>query len=71
MSAIVDNIFQGQGQLARNTIPPFMLGYNDQVPMIEFSLDKAKALLAEAGFTSVDVQRIEGDFMNAYYICRK
>ena len=32
---------------------------------------KARELLAEAGFTSVDVQRIEGDFMNAYYICRK
>ena len=48
--AIVDNIYQGQGQLAKNHIPPIMWGYNDQVPMIEYSLDKAKALLAEAGF---------------------
>jgi peptide/nickel transport system substrate-binding protein len=48
--AMVDNIYQGQGQLARNNIPPFMLGFNDQVPMIEYSVDQAKALLAEAGF---------------------
>jgi ABC-type transport system substrate-binding protein len=48
--AIVDNIYQGQGQLARNNIPPFMLGFNEAVPMIDYSVDKAKALLAEAGF---------------------
>jgi len=48
--AIVDNIYQGQGQLAKNHIPPIMWGYNDAVPQIEYSVDKAKALLAEAGF---------------------
>jgi peptide/nickel transport system substrate-binding protein len=48
--AIVDNIYQGMGQLAKNCIPPTMWGYNDAVPMIEYSVDKAKALLAEAGF---------------------
>jgi peptide/nickel transport system substrate-binding protein len=48
--AIVDNIYQGQGQLAKNNIPPTMWGYNDAVPMIEYNVDKAKALLAEAGF---------------------
>jgi SAM-dependent methyltransferase len=31
---------------------------------------KARELLAEAGFTSVDVKHIEGDIMNAYYVCR-
>jgi ABC-type transport system substrate-binding protein len=48
--AIVDNIYQGQGQLAKNHIPPIMWGYNDAVPQVEYSVDKAKALLAEAGF---------------------
>ncbi len=48
--AIVDNIYQGQGQLAKNCIPPTMWGHNDAVPMIEFNVEKAKALLAEAGF---------------------
>jgi SAM-dependent methyltransferase len=32
---------------------------------------KARELLAEAGFKRVDVEHVEGDFMNAYYICRK
>ncbi len=31
----------------------------------------AKELLAEAGFTSVEAQRVEGDPINIYYICRK
>ena len=32
--------------------------------------EKAGELLAEAGFTSVDVSRVEGDPLNAYYVCR-
>jgi SAM-dependent methyltransferase len=32
---------------------------------------KARELLAEAGFKDVQVKRIEGDIMNAYYVCRK
>ncbi len=32
---------------------------------------KARELLAEAGFKQVDVQRVEGDMMNAYYVCGK
>ena len=31
----------------------------------------ARQLLAEAGFTSVETKSVEGDFMNAYYICKK
>jgi trans-aconitate methyltransferase len=26
--------------------------------------------VAEAGFTSVEVSRVEGDPLNAYYVCR-
>ncbi len=32
---------------------------------------KAKELLAEAGFKAIDVKKVEGDFMNNYYVARK
>jgi ubiquinone/menaquinone biosynthesis C-methylase UbiE len=32
---------------------------------------KARELLAEAGFKDVDIKNVEGDIMNAYYICKK
>lgn len=32
---------------------------------------KAVELLNEAGFTDVSIERVEGDIMNAYYVCRK
>ena len=31
----------------------------------------ARQMLADAGFTSVDQKRVEGDIMNAYYVVRK
>jgi hypothetical protein len=33
--------------------------------------EKARELLAEAGFGAVTVSRLEGDPVNAYYVCRK
>jgi len=48
--AIVDNIYQGMGQLAQNPIPPTMWGYNQSVPGFEYDVAKAKQLLAEAGY---------------------
>lgn len=32
--------------------------------------EKARELLAEAGFSAVDVSKVEGDPLNAYYMCR-
>ncbi len=32
--------------------------------------EKARELLAEAGFTAIDVSQVEGDPLNAYYVCR-
>ena len=32
--------------------------------------EKARELLAESGFTVVDVSRVDGDPLNAYYVCR-
>lgn len=31
----------------------------------------ARKMLADAGFASIDSRNVEGDFMNAYYICSK
>jgi peptide/nickel transport system substrate-binding protein len=48
--AIVDNIYQGMGQVAKNPIPPTMWGYNDTVPGFAYDPEKAKELLKKAGF---------------------
>ncbi len=48
--AIVDNIYQGMGQLAKNGIPPTMWGFNDDVPGYTYDVELAKKELAEAGY---------------------
>ena len=48
--AIVDNIYQGMGQVAKNPIPPTMWGYNDQIEDFPYDPEKAKSELAEAGY---------------------
>jgi ABC-type transport system substrate-binding protein len=48
--AIVDNIYQGIGQVAKNPIPPTMWGYNHSVPGFEYNVDLAKEYLAKAGY---------------------
>jgi dipeptide transport system substrate-binding protein len=48
--AIVDAVYQGAGQVAINPMPPTLWGYNKAVKDYEYSPEKAKALLAKAGF---------------------
>jgi peptide/nickel transport system substrate-binding protein len=48
--AIVDNIYQGMGQLAKNGIPPTMWGYNDDVPGYKYDPELAKKELELAGY---------------------
>jgi peptide/nickel transport system substrate-binding protein len=48
--AIVDNIYQGMGQIAKNGIPPTMWGYNDDVPGYKYDPELAKKELAAAGY---------------------
>lgn len=47
---IIEAFFAGFGQPAVNPMPPTLWGHNDSIKDREFNLDKAKQLLAEAGF---------------------
>lgn len=47
--AIIEAIYQGAGQAAKNAIPPTLWSYNDAVKDYEYSPEKAKALLQKAG----------------------
>ena len=56
--AILDAVFQGAGQVAKNPIPPTLWSYNDKVVDYPFDVAKAKQLLAKAGVapgTEVDL----------------
>lgn len=47
---IIDAFFAGQAQPAVNPMPPTLWGYNDSVQDYTYDLDKAKQLLADAGY---------------------
>ena len=47
--AIIDAVFEGQGAVAKNPLPPTMWSYNDAVEDDPYDPEAAKALLAEAG----------------------
>jgi dipeptide transport system substrate-binding protein len=48
--AILDSVFQGAGQPAKNAIPPTLWSYNDKVSEYPYDPAKAKDLLAKAGY---------------------
>lgn len=43
-------LFEGIGKPAKNPIPPSLWGYNDEIEDYGYDVEKAKTLLAEAGF---------------------
>ena len=47
---IADSIIKGVGYKARAPIAPTVFGFNPNLPPYEYNPDKAKSLLAEAGF---------------------
>jgi peptide/nickel transport system substrate-binding protein len=48
--AMIEAFFAGQGTPAKNPIPPTVDGYNDEIEAYPYDPEKAKTLLAEAGF---------------------
>lgn len=47
---IVDTVLQGQGAPAEGIIPPGLASYDPSYKPYEYNIEKAKALLAEAGY---------------------
>ena len=48
---VVNAAFSDNGQVARSLIPPAAFGYNKKAPTYAYDPDKARSLLASAGYT--------------------
>jgi dipeptide transport system substrate-binding protein len=48
--AIIDSVYQGAGQAATNPMPPTQWSYDKNLKGASYDADKAKALLAKAGY---------------------
>lgn len=48
--AIIDNIYHGFAEVAKNPMPPTIWGYNDEVNGYEYNPKKAKEMLTAAGY---------------------
>ena len=54
--SMVEGVYQGSGEVAKNPIPPTMWSYNDSIPADEYNPEEAKRLLEEAGVTDLSMQ---------------
>ncbi|TXR54495.1 ABC transporter substrate-binding protein [Reinekea thalattae] len=48
--SILDTVYQGAGEIAKNPIPPTMWSYNEDTVDYDMNIAEAKKLLAEAGY---------------------
>ena len=48
--AILDTVYSGKGTVQSGIFPPGLIGYNKNLPVIEYNPEKAKELLKEAGY---------------------
>ncbi|MDT8326607.1 MAG: ABC transporter substrate-binding protein [Roseovarius sp.] len=54
--AIIDVVFQGSGEIAKNPLPPTMWSYNDAVQDDGHDPEAAKKMLAEEGITDLNMK---------------
>ena len=54
--AIVDAFYQGRAEVAANPMPSSISGYNDEISAYEYNPEKAKELLAEAGYDGSEIE---------------
>jgi dipeptide transport system substrate-binding protein len=54
--AIIDVVFQGSGQIAKNPIPPTMWSYNDAIVDDGYDPEAAKAMLAAEGVSDLNMK---------------
>ena len=54
--AIIDVVFQGSGQIAKNPIPPTMWSYNDAIVDDPYDPEAAKAALEAEGVTGLNMK---------------
>jgi peptide/nickel transport system substrate-binding protein len=49
--SVVDNFYSGRAELAKEFMPPEVVGYADDVPEYTYDPEKAKKILTDAGYT--------------------
>ncbi|NNF71878.1 MAG: ABC transporter substrate-binding protein, partial [Rhodobacteraceae bacterium] len=54
--AIIDVVFQGSGQIAKNPFPPTMWSYNDAIQDDPYDPEAAKAMLEAEGVTDLNMK---------------